>query len=123
MDVSFKNGLSGISFVNSDFIDKDFPKDKSSFKPSGASVSAHFWKTLEFGRTYEDRQKTYALTLSENAPSLSPAEHNMMTDIALTLLSKHAEEWPEAKAALAVLKESKELQEYLTMTRNILVAG
>lgn len=123
MDVSFKNGLSGISFVNNDFIDKDFPKDKSSFKPSGKSIAAHFWKALEMGRTFQDREKKFALNLTEKAPSLSPDEHNMMTDMALSLLRKHAEEWPEAKAALAVLKESKELQEYLTMTRNVLVAG
>ncbi|WOG29335.1 hypothetical protein [Endozoicomonas sp. 8E] len=123
MDVSFKNGLSGISFVNNDFIDKDFPKDKSSFKPSGEGISAQLWKALELGRNYQNREKKYALGLTEKAPSLSPDEHHMMTDMAMSLLSKHAEEWPEAKAALAILKESKELQEYLTMTRNVLVAG
>ncbi|KEQ18880.1 type III secretion apparatus assembly protein SctX [Endozoicomonas numazuensis] len=123
MDVSFKSGLSGISFVNSDFIDKDFPKDKSSFKPSGDSISAHFWKALEMGRTFQNREKKYALSLTEKSPSLSPDEHHMMRDMALSLLSKKAEEWPEVKAALDVLKESKELQEYLTMTRNVLVAG
>ncbi|WP_422134860.1 hypothetical protein [Endozoicomonas sp. ALD040] len=123
MDVSFKNGLSGISFINNDFIDKDFPKNKSSFKPSGKGISAELWKALELGRNYQNREKKYALGLTEKTPSLSPDEHHMMTDMAMSLLSKHAEEWPEAKAALAVLKESKELQEYLTMTRNVLVAG
>jgi hypothetical protein len=123
MDVSFKSGLSSISFVNSDFIDKDFPKDKSSFKPSGENIAAHFWKALDMGRTFQNRERKYALSLSEKALPLSPEEHHMMTDMALKVLGKHINEWPEAKAALAVLKESKELQESLMMSRNVLVAG
>lgn len=123
MDVSFKSGLSGISFVDSTMVDKDFPKDKSTFKPSGESISAHFWKALEMGRTFQNREKRFALSTNELQQTLTPEEHHMMTDMALNVLNQHINEGPEIKKALDVLKESKELQEYLMMTRNVLVAG
>ena len=123
MDVSFRSGLSGISRVSADAIDKDFPKDKSSFKPSGDNITAHFWQALEMGKNFHSREKRFALTINEHDPALSPDEHHMMTDMALKVLNQHINDGPEIKKALAVLKESKELQEYLMMTRNVLVAG
>ena len=123
MDVSFNNGLSGISRVRDDFDEKDFPKDKSSFKPSGESIAAHFWKALDMGRTFQNRERKYALSLSEKSQALSPDEHHMMVNMALNVLEKHRNEGPEIQAALNVLKESKELLEYLMITRNVLVAG
>ena len=47
----------------------------------------------------------------------------MMTDMALSVLQRHENDGPEIKKALAVFKESKELQEFLLMSRNILLAG
>ncbi len=123
MDVSFNNGLSGISRVRGDSGQRDFPKDKSSFKPSGESIRAHFWKALDMGRTFQNRERKYALSLSEKTQALSPDEHHMMVNMALKVLEKHLDQGPEIQEALSVLKESKELLEYLMITRNVLVAG
>ena len=123
MDVSFNNGLSSISRVASEMVDKDFPKDKSSFKPSGESITAHFWKALEMGRTFQNREKNFAMSVKSSSLSLSPDEHHMMTNMALSIFEKHKDEGPEYQKALEVLQESKELQEMLMMSRNILIAG
>ena len=83
MDVSFNSGLSSISRVANDIVDRDFPKDKSSFKPSGESITAHFWQALEMGRTFQNREKRFAMNLESSSQSLSPEEHHMMTNMAL----------------------------------------
>ena len=123
MDVSFNSGLSGISRVAADAVDKDFPKDKSSFKPSGESIPAHFWTALEMSRTFQNREKRFAMNVDSSSLSLTPDEHHMMTNLALAIFEKHKNESPEFQKALDVLQESKELQEMLMMSRNILVAG
>ena len=123
MDVSFNSGLSGISRVAADVVDKDFPKDKSSFKPSGESITAHFWQALEMGRTFQNREKRFAMNVDSSSLALSPDEHHMMTNLALKIFEQHKNEGPEYQKALEVLQESRELQEMLMMSRNILVAG
>ena len=123
MDVSFNSGLSGISRIGSDVLDQNYPRDNSSFKPSGDSITAHFWEALDMGKTFQSREKRFAISINEQEPSLSPDEHHMMTDMALNILEKHINVGPEIKKALEVLQESKELQKYLMMTRNVLVAG
>ena len=123
MDVSFNNGLSGISRIAADTVDKDFPRDKSSFKPSGESITAHFWQALELGRTFQNREKRFAMNVESSSLSLSPEEHHMMTSMALKILEANKSKGPEIARALDVLQESRELQEYLMMGRNILVAG
>lgn len=122
MDISFNSGLSSISRIAEDIVDKDFPKDKSSFKPSGESITAYFWQALEMGRTFQNREKRFAMNV-ESSQSLSPEEHHMMTSMALKILDQHKNKGPEISKALEVLQESRELQEYLMMSRNILVAG
>lgn len=123
MDVSFNSGLSSITRVSDDLVNKDFPKDKSSFKPSGESVTVHFWKALDMGRTFQNREKRFAMNIDSNAPSLSPDEHHMMTNMALKIFEQHKYESPEYRKALEVLQESKKLQELLMISRNILIAG
>ncbi|AMO57823.1 hypothetical protein GZ77_12955 [Endozoicomonas montiporae] len=123
MDVSFNSGLSSISRVADDVVDKDFPKDKSSFKPSGEGITAYFWTALEMGRTFQNREKRFAMSVDSSKLSLSPDEHHMMTNMALAIFEKHKDESPKYQKALDVLKESRELQEMLMMSRNILVAG
>ena len=122
MDVSFNNGLSGISRVFADTVNEDFPKHKS-FKPSGESIPVHFWHALEMGRTFQHLEKKFATDVHSSSLSLSPDEHHMMTNMALSLFEKQKNEGVEYQNALEVLQESKELQEMLMMSRNILVAG
>ena len=121
--ISFDSGITGVSRVNSALIDTDFPKSKASFKPSGENVIAHFWKALDMGKTFQNRELKFATNFAEQNNALSPEEHHMMTDMALTILQRHENEGPEIKKALAVFRESKELQEFLLMSRNILLAG
>lgn len=123
MAISFDTGISGVSRVNDALIDKDFPKSKAAFKPSGDNVTAHLWKELGMGRSFENRELKFATQIPGINYAPSPEEHHMMTDMALAILLRRAESDPAMKPAIAVLKESKELQEYLMMTRNILVAG
>ena len=121
--ISFDNGITSVSRVNSALVDKDFPKSKASFKPSGENVIAHFWKALDMGKTFQNRELKFATNFSDQNITLSPEEHHMMTDMALSVLKRHASDGPEIKKALAVFEESKELQEFLMMNRNILLAG
>ncbi len=121
--VSFTNGLSGISTVRSELVDSDFPKSKSAFKPSGENVIAYTWRALDFGRTFEHREMRFALNLPDFGEPLSPVEHNAMTNMALDLLQQHIDKGPEIKNALAVLKESKDLQDALKISRNVLHAA
>ncbi len=121
--ISFDSGITGISRISKELVDKDFPKSKTSFKPSGKNVAAHFWKALEMGRTFQNREMRFAIQVPKHNQSLSPEEHHMMTDMALTIFNKHKNDGPEIKAALAVMEESKELQVHLMMSRNVLLAG
>ena len=121
--ISFDNGISSVSRTNSALIDKDFPKSKTSLKPTGKTVIAHFWKALDMGRSFQNRELRFATNIAGQNLSMTPEEHHMMTDMALSVLNRHVNDGPEIKQALAVLKESKELQEYLMMSRNILLAG
>ena len=121
--VSFTSGLSGISTVHQEQVDSDFPKNKSSFKPSGENVIAYTWRALEYGKTFENREMRFALSLTDDNQTWSPEEHNMMTRMALNELLQHVSEGPEIEQALNVLKESKDLQEALQMSRNVLHAA
>ena len=121
--ISFDAGISGVSRISSDIVDKDFPKSKSSLKPSGEHVPAHFWKVLDMNRTFENRELRFATNVSEKILALSPEEHHMMTDMAISVLDRHINDGPEIKPALAILQESKALQEELMMSRNVLLAG
>ena len=121
--ISFDNGISSVSRISSDIVDQDFPKSKSSMKPSGEHVPAHFWKVLDMNRTFEHRELRFATNVAEKALSLTPEEHHMMTDMAISVLGRHVNDGPEIKSALAILEESKSLQEELMMSRNVLLAG
>ncbi len=121
--ISFDNGISGVSRVSSEIIDKDFPKTKSSMKPSGEHVPAQFWKILEMNRTFANRELIFATNVAGKNLTLSPEEHHMMTDMAISVLSRHIKDGPEISPALAILQESKSLQEELMMSRNVLLAG
>ena len=121
--VSFTNGLSGISTVRSDLVDSDFPKSKSAFKPSGENVIAYTWQALDFDRTFEHREMRFALTLPDFGDPLTPVEHNAMTNRALELLEQHFDKGAEVKNAYDVLQESKELQNALKISRNVLHAA
>lgn len=121
--ISFDSGITGVSRLNNTQIDKDFPKSKASFKPSGGNVIAHVWKALDMDRTFQSREFKFATSFVDQNQPLSPEEHHMMTDMALSVLKRHTNDGPEIKKALAVFEESKELQEFLLMSRNILLAG
>lgn len=121
--ISFDSGISGVSRINEALVDKDFPKSKAAFKPSGETVTAHLWKELGMGQSFENRELKFATQVSGQNYAPSPEEHHMMTDMALAILLRRGENDPAMKPAITVLKESKELQEYLMMTRNILIAG
>ncbi|WP_263322100.1 hypothetical protein [Endozoicomonas sp. Mp262] len=121
--ISFTHGLSGISTAQKDHIDQDFPKNKSDFKPSGENVIAYIWRALDFGKTFEHKEMRFALSFPGHNQAISPDEHNMMTHMALNVLQQYVDEGPEIQQALSVLKESKELQEALYMSRNVLHAA
>ncbi|WP_330924265.1 hypothetical protein [Candidatus Sororendozoicomonas aggregata] len=121
--ISFTNGLSGISTLSNTLINKDFPKNKSSFKPSGDNVIAYTWRALEFDRTFEHREMRFALNLLDMQEALSPEEHSTMMMRALAEFTRSEKEGPEITEALKVLKESKALQDSLYMSRHVLHAG
>ena len=134
--ISFDNGLSGISRISSDVIDKDFPKSKSSMKPSGEHVPAHFWKVLDMHRTFKNREFRFATNVSGQHVSLTPEEHYMMTArmisylkklIAFNQKKKNSKGKPKnldaIAAALAIFEESQAFQEELMMSRNVLLPG
>ncbi|PJE80930.1 hypothetical protein CI610_00088 [invertebrate metagenome] len=119
--ISFNNGLSSISRVNDDLKNGDFPKSKSTLKPNGDHVVAHFWKALDLGKTFEYREKQFALNISGMNQSLTPEEYFAMTDKTLSFMKRHEAIGPEIKKAMAVIAESKALQEELLMLRNVLL--
>lgn len=121
--ISFTNGLSSISTVQKSQFDNDFPKNKSSLKPSGENVIAYTWRALEYGKTFENREMRFALNPSNNNPSLTPEEHKAMTNVALNELRRYINKGPEIEKAINVLHESKALQESLQMSRNVLHAA
>lgn len=121
--ISFVNGLSGISTLQKELIDNDFPKFKSAFKPSGDNVVAYTWRALEYGKTFENREMRFALSLQDYNQVLAPDEHNAMTLKAIQVLQKYQNNGPEIEAALAVLDESVELRKALQISRNVLHAA
>ncbi|OED50119.1 hypothetical protein ACH42_01370 [Endozoicomonas sp. (ex Bugula neritina AB1)] len=121
--ISFDNGISSVSRISSDMVDKDFPKSKSSMKPSGENIPEEFRKVLEMNKTFAHRELQFATKVSGQNIVLTPEEHHMMTDMAISVLGKHIKAGPEIKVALAILQESKALQEELMMSRNVLLAG
>ena len=121
--ISFSNGISGVSIVRKNEVDGDFPKSKSSLKPLGENVVAYTWRALEYGKTFENREMRFALNIPEYNQVLSPEEHSMMTRMAVDEFLQLINKGPEIETALNVLKESKDLQESLQMSRNILHAA
>ncbi|MDP0562696.1 MAG: hypothetical protein QS721_10385 [Candidatus Endonucleobacter sp. (ex Gigantidas childressi)] len=122
--ISFTNGLSSISTVRRDNSDNDFPKSKSALRTPGENVVAYTWRALEYGKTFENREMRFALSPSSEAGQiLTPEEHKAMTNLALSELLKHVSKGSEIEQALGILQESKELQESLQMSRNVLHAA
>ena len=121
--ISFDSGISSISRISSDIVDQDFPKSKSSMKPSGEHVPAHFWKVLDMNRSFANRELRFATEFAERFFSLTPEEHHMMTDKAISALSTHLGDGPEIEPALRELEAIKQLQAELMMSRNVLLAG
>lgn len=128
--VSFDSGISSISRLNNTQVSSDFPKSKTALKPSGEKVEAYFWKALDMGRNFQSREMRFATRVPEQNTSMTPEEHHMMTNMALTLLNSRIRKEPEnsetavvLKQALSVFQEARENQEYLMMCRNVLIAG
>ncbi|MDD7804299.1 MAG: hypothetical protein PUP46_01760 [Endozoicomonas sp. (ex Botrylloides leachii)] len=121
--ISFDSGLSGISRLQRELVDNDFPKFKSAFKTSGDNVVAYTWRALEYGKTFENREMRFALSLSDHYQVLTPDEHNAMTISAINTFQQYLKDAPEMTAALAVLTESMELRQALQISRNVLHAA
>ncbi|MDP0588770.1 MAG: hypothetical protein QS748_06070 [Candidatus Endonucleobacter bathymodioli] len=122
--ISFTNGLSSISTVQQGKGGSDFPKSKTSLRTPGENVIAYTWRALDYGKTFENREKRFALSPSGGGNQvLTPEEHKAMTSLALNALLQHISKGPEIKHALDILQESKELQESLQMSRNVLHAA
>ncbi|MFK0570324.1 hypothetical protein [Endozoicomonas sp.] len=128
--VSFGNGISGISRINSDSVDSDFPKSKSNFKPSGDKVVDHTWKALDMSRNFQNRELKFATSISGHNIYSSPEEHYRFTHEAISSLSSFLKQQPEnsanakvLKEALAVIEKAKADSEFLMMCRNVLIAS
>lgn len=128
--VSFSNGISGISRIDSASIHSDFPKSKSNFKPSGVNVLDHTWLALEKNRNYLKREFDFATDVSGQNIYSSPEEHYRFTQEAIDSLSAFIGQLPEnnsntkiMKEALSVIEKAKADSEYLMMCRNVLIAS
>lgn len=128
--VSFGNGISGISRIDSTMVDSDFPKSKSNFKPSGDKVIDYTWKALDMSRNFQSRELKFATNISSQNIYSSPEEHYRFTIDAINSLSNFLQQQPEnssnakaMKEALAVIQKAKADSEYLMMCRNVLIAS
>ncbi|USE35180.1 hypothetical protein [Endozoicomonas sp. SCSIO W0465] len=128
--VSFGNGISGISRVDSTLVHSDFPKSKSNFKPSGDKVVDYTWKALDMSRNYENRELKFATSISGQNIYSSPEEHYRFTQDAIDSLATFLQQQPKnssntstIKEALSVLEKAKADSEYLMMCRNVLIAS
>ena len=120
-NISFDNGLSGISRVAKQQKHDAFPKSKTALKPSGGNVVEHFWKALELGKTFEHQERDFAIKIPGILLALTPDEHFVMTGRALSFMKSCGVIAPEIKKAAQVLQESKSLQEELLILRNTLL--
>ena len=128
--VSFGNGISGISIVSSTQTHADYPKSKSTFKPSGDKVVDYTWKALDMSRNFENRELRFATKISDQNTYSSPEEHHRLTEEAKKFLSSFIEQQPNdsvnakvMKEALAVIEKAKADSDYLMMCRNVLIAS
>ncbi|WP_257263381.1 hypothetical protein [Endozoicomonas sp. ONNA2] len=127
--ISFGNGISGISRIDSSSVHSDFPKSKSNFKPSGSNVIDYTWLTLEMGNSYDERERAFGTKFSGDHINASPEEHyrnnkNAINSIsALAKRSKNSSSAQIMKEALQVLEKAKADSEYLMMCRNVLIAS
>ena len=121
--IFFANGLSGISTLQKELSDSDFPRQKSAFKPSGDHVVAYIWRALDYGKTFEHREMRFALNLQNYNQVLSPDEHSLMTLKAIKTLKQHDQGIAEIRNALLVLEEAMALRTALQMSRNALHAA
>ncbi|MBO9493308.1 hypothetical protein J7438_04290 [Thalassotalea sp. G20_0] len=128
--VSFGNGISGISRIDSALVHSDYPKSKSNFRTSGKNVVDYTWKTLEMDQNYERREFKFATEVSGQNISSSPEEHYRFTQDAMDSFSGFLKQLPDnsskakrIKEALSVIEKAKADSEYLMMCRNVLIAS
>ncbi|MGI2026784.1 hypothetical protein [Endozoicomonas acroporae] len=128
--ISFGNGISGISRIDSALAHSDYPKSKSNFRTSGKNVVDYTWKTLEMDQNYDHREFEFATKVSGQNISSSPEEHYRFTQDAMDSFSEFLKQLPEnsghakrMKEALSVIEKAKADSEYLMMCRNVLIAS
>ncbi|WP_067584810.1 hypothetical protein [Endozoicomonas ascidiicola] len=128
--VTFGNGITGISRVQNSTNETDFPKSKSSLKPSGKKVVDHTWKALDMSKSLAQQELKFATNIPAAIVHASPEEHYRLTRQAIKsladCLNKEKQNKKKAKAiqgALDVIEQAKEDSEYLMMCRNVLIAS
>lgn len=127
--ISFGNGISGISRIDSASVHSDFPKSKSNFKPSGSNVVDYTWETLEKNKNLDKFQFDFVTKFFGENINISPDEHYHLTRGAIDTISilekklKNSSDAKIMKEALLVLEKAKADSEYLMMCRNVLIAS
>ena len=128
--VTFGSGIAGISRVQNTKNETDFPKSKSSLKPSGQKVVDHTWKALDMNKSLSQQEMKFATNIPGFLIHSSPEEHYRLTKQAIQSLAKYIKQEKQNKkkakalqGALDVIETAKEDSEYLMMCRNVLIAS
>jgi hypothetical protein len=125
----FQSGISGYSSTSIDLTKQDFPKQKYSFVTPGKKVESHIWNLFSFSKSYENKTLSFITGINNNTV-LTPSEHVNMANETINLISEQISRYPKSSqqsqilnTALDILSKAKEDIDYLTINRNVLLAG
>lgn len=129
MALNFQHGISGYSSANLDIVKQDFPTQKYSFVTPGKKVESHVWNLFNFSKSYNNKMLSFVTSIKSNTV-LTPMEHAELADSTINLILEEVNKYPQSsqqsqilKNALDILSKAKEDINYLTMNRNVLLAG